>query len=261
MIRYRSIILLTLCLLLPGVTYVGCSRGVDFQTATSLVKAQEAFDRATTPEQFLKVAAMYRATRERGLVSGAALYNQGNALMKADQPGRAIAAYREASRYRPSDPYLKANLDYALGAAPSVASRPLIEHVFFWQNWMSYPAKFRLAGSAALATFLLAVVALFWHRRLFNRLAMVGVVLTLILSLSAGYDWYRFDCRQHGVIVAADVIARKGNAISYQPAFTDPLGEGAEFTLLDRRGDWLLVRLPGDRNREGWIEQKTATVY
>ena len=29
-------------------------------------------------------------------------YNQGNAWMRAKQPGRAIAAYRQAQRYRPA---------------------------------------------------------------------------------------------------------------------------------------------------------------
>ncbi len=262
MMRYRHAILIAICLGLGVLSYVGCTPGVDLQTATSLGKAQEAFDRAASPEEFLKVASMYQAARRRGIVSGAVLYNQGNALMKADQRGRAIAAYREATRYRPTDPNLKANLDYALGSgAEGSARRPLLGYVFFWQDWVGYPAKFFMAGGMAVITFLLGLVALFLHSRLFRHLAIAGVVVTLLLSISAGYDWYRFDYQKHGVVVQPEVIARKGNAESYQPAFTDPLVEGAEFTVVDRRGDWLLIRLPGDGNREGWIEQKTVVVY
>jgi len=260
--RFLPTILVVACLVLPLVGYVGCNRAADLRTATEMAKAQEAFDRATRPEDYLKVASMYAAARRQGVVSGAALYNEGNALMKAGQRGRAIAAYREATRYRPGDPYLKANLDYALGSGGDAAARrPLVGYVLFWQDWISYPAKFHLAGATALATFLLAVVALFWRRRWLQRLCIAGLVVTALLSFAAGYDWYRFDYQKHGVVVQSEVIARKGNAESYQPAFTDPLVEGTEFSVVDRRGNWLLIRLPGDGNREGWIEQNTAVVY
>ncbi|NLE40014.1 MAG: hypothetical protein GX621_18510 [Pirellulaceae bacterium] len=260
----KSPLLILLCvgLLAPAATYVGCVRGVDFQTAAELTKAQEAFDRADSPDEFLKVAAMYQAARDRGLVSGAVLYNQGNALMKAGQTGRAIAAYREATRYRPVDPYLKANLDYALGSrAEPAARRPMIEYLLFWQNWIGYPAKFRLAGAAVLATFLVASAGWFVWRRTLNRVALAGLAVSAVLSLSAAYDWHRFDYQQHGVVVANETIARLGYAQSYEPAFTEPLTEGTEFTVLDRRGDWVFVSLPGDANREGWIEAKTAVLY
>ena len=198
MIRYRHAILVAVPLALGVLSYVGCAPRVDLETATALGKAQEAFDQAGSPEEFLKVAAMYQAARARGVVSGAALYNQGNALMKANQRGRAIAAYREAARYRPTDPYLKANLDYALGAeADSTARRPLLGYIFFWQDWVGYRAKFFMAAAAAIVTFMLGLVALFLRSRLFRHLATAGVVVTLLLSFSAGYDWYRFDYLVH----------------------------------------------------------------
>jgi tetratricopeptide (TPR) repeat protein len=260
--RYLTPILLAACLALPVVGYVGCSRAVDLRAAAELDQAQKAFDRAARSEDFLKVASMYDALRDRGMVSGAALYNQGNALVRAGQRGRAIAAYREATRYRPRDPRLRDNLDFALGSRGDASvRRPLVGYVLFWQDWISYPAKFRMAGAAAVATFLLAVVGLFWQRRLFRRLAVAGVVVTTLLCFAAAYDWYRFDYQKHGVVVEPKVIARMGYAESYQPAFTDPLAEGTEFTLVDRRGDWLLIRLPGDGNPEGWIEKNAAVVY
>ncbi|MBN2216408.1 MAG: tetratricopeptide repeat protein [Pirellulales bacterium] len=255
-------ITVVVCLALPLVGYLGCSRSLDFQTAADMAKAQEAFDRATRPEDYLKVASIYAAARRRGVVSGAALYNEGNALMKAGQRGRAIAAYREATRYRPADPRLKANLDYALGPGGGAAvRRPLIGYVLFWQDWMSYPAKFHWAGATAMATFVLGLIALFWRRRWCRRLAVAGLAVTVLMGAAAGYDWHRFDYQKHGVIVVPEVVARKGNAESYQPKFTEPLVEGTEFTVVERRGDWLLVRLPGNGDRDAWIEKNTAVVY
>ena len=79
------------------------------------------------------------------------------------------------------------------------------------------------------------------------------------IAVSAGYDWYRFDGVRRGVVVRDEVVARKGNAQSYEPAFTEPLSRCTEFEVLDRRGDWVLIRLAGDQ--EGWIEDDSAVVY
>ena len=61
---------------------------------------------------------------DRGQISGAVLYNQGNAFMQAGQRGRAIAAYRQARRYLGPDLFLEANLAYALGNQPAVGVAP-----------------------------------------------------------------------------------------------------------------------------------------
>ena len=145
-------------------------------------------------------------------------------------------------------------------AADEIASgRPLVEHLLFWQNWMSYPAKFSLTAAVAGVTFLLGVAALFFARRALWRLAVAGLVVTALFAVSAGYDWYRFDGVRHGVVIRDEVVARKGNAQSYEPAFTEPLSEGTEFEVVDRRGDWMLIRLAG--SQEGWIEDDSVVVY
>ncbi len=254
----RCVILAAVVAGLPVVA--GCSRGVEFELARKFQEAQEAFDRASDPAGYLAVAAMYQEILDRGIVSGAVYYNQGNAFMQAGVKGRAIACYRRAQRYRPRDAHLQANLDYALaGDGTAARRRPLVEYLLFWQDWISYPAKFYLAAAAACLTFALGLAILIVRRRLLARLALGGVVVTLLLLLSALYDWYRFDHLVHGVVVQKEVVARKGNAASYEPAFTEPIAEGTEFRLAERRGQWLLIRLAGDQ--EGWIEQDAAVVY
>ena len=95
--------------------------------------------------------------------------------MRAGQRGRAIAAYRQARRYLGPDPFLEANLAYALGNQPPLRRRPLIEHVLFWQDWISYPAKFQLAACGVGTTLALALAALFVRRRLLERATMSGL--------------------------------------------------------------------------------------
>ncbi|MHC4401723.1 MAG: outer membrane protein assembly factor BamD [Planctomycetota bacterium] len=238
----------------------GCGSAVDLEVARLFQEAQAAFDEAQAPEDFLKAAGLYQSILDRGVVSGVVLYNQGNAYMQAGQRGRAVAAYRRAKRYRPTDPYLEANLSYALGAEnPTTRGRPVIEYLLFWQDWLSYPGKFRLTAAAAAVAFALAVAALFWQRRLFAPLAAGCAVLTLLLAASTGYDWYRYEAVARGVIVEHEVTARKGDAASYQAAFTEPLTEGTEFRLVERRDDWLLIRLAG--GEEGWVEEDAVVLY
>jgi len=242
------------------VAVVGCRQGVDLEVSQKFSAAQQAFNEAESPADFRGVAARYQEILDRGVISGAVLYNQGNAWMRADCPGRAIAAYRQARRYRPRDPYLEANLRYALATDRTAARRrPMIEYLLFWQNRLSYPAKFHLTAAAAFVAFVLGVIGLFVARRLLGRLAVAGVALTALLAFSAGYDWYRYDHIVHGVVVREEVTARKGDSADYEPAFTEPLGEGTEFRLLGRRNGWMLIRLA--EGQEGWIEDDAAVVY
>ena len=61
------------------------------------------------------------------------------------------------------------------------------------------------------------------------------------------------------MVVEKQAVVRKGYAESYEPALTAPLDEGAEFDLIERRSDWLLIRLAGQQ--EGWIPDSAAVVY
>jgi len=237
----------------------GCGSALDYDSARIFQDAEETFATAKSPEDFLKAAAMHQAILDRGYVSGAVLYNQGNAFMQAGQRGRAIAAYRQAERYLGRDPFLEANLGYALGNPSATSRRPLIEYLLFWQDWVSYPDKFFLAALGIAVTLVLAAAALFVKRRLLARLTLVGLAISLLLIFSAAYDWYRYKARLHGVIVQNQTVVRKGDAESYEPALTAPVDEGTEFVVVQRRNDWLLIRLPGDQ--EGWVPEKTVVTY
>ena len=248
-------LLLLLCLLLLS----GCGQPLDLDSARTFQDAEKVFSQAKSADEFLKAAAMDQEILDRGQLSGAVLYNQGNAFMQAHERGRAIAAYRQARRYLGPDPFLEANLTYALGNQPAVSRRPLVEHLLFWQDWISYPAKFQLAAAGIGLTFLLAVTMLLVRQPWLTRVTLVALLISLVLIFSAAYDWYRYQWKVRGVIVEKQAIVRKGNAESYEPALTAPLDEGAEFDLVERRTDWLLIRLAGEQ--EGWIPDRAAVIY
>lgn len=238
----------------------GCERRIDSEQARLFENAGKAFESAKTPDDFARAAAKYQELLDppNRFVSGEVYYNLGNAWMRAKKPGRAIAAYRQAERYMPRDPYLEANLREALRAEPD-AHRPIVETVVFWQNWLSYPEKFYLATAAIAAALLLAAAKLFVPSRLLKRTVWLLAACSLLAVFSAAYDVWRFDLVRHGATVEADVVARKGNAETYEPALTGNLPEGTEFRLLDRRANWLFIHLSG--GQEGWIAEKSAVVY
>ena len=222
--------------------------------------AQQAFDDAASPTDFLKAAALYQEILDAGVVSGAVLYNQGNAFMRGGHRGRAVACYLQAQRYRPRDPYVDANLRYALAESGlKTGSKPLVEHILFWLDWIGYQGKFELTTCTALITLMLAMTSLFWRQRIMKYLAAAALGLTLVVAVSAVYDWYRFRYVQHGVVIRAATVARKGNADGYEPAFTKPLTEATEFELIEQRDTWLHIRLSG--SQEGWIPRQSAVLF
>ncbi len=249
------------CTAIVLILAAGCGGGPDLETARKFQQAEQEFAEASKPEDFMRVAGLYQEILDRGFLSGGVLYNQGNAFMKAGQKGRGIAAYRQAKRYRPRDPFLEANLRNALSAQSlPEGDKALVDHVLFWQAWISYPEKFFLTTAAIGLTLVLGMLARLLHRRsLFNRLALAAVVLSLVFCFSTAVDWYRFDGTKHGVVVVDRSVARKGNSDTYEPAFTQPLSEGTEFIVVEQRGDWLLVRV--GQSAEGWIPESVAVVY
>jgi hypothetical protein len=182
-------------------------------------------------------------------------YNLGNAYFRAGEYGRAIAAYRKAKLYRPRDPYLEANLRQALAVAPGRLPEPPVpwwRHVLFWSGWLSFPEK----AYGAFAGFLLAALAactgviLRWPRAYWISGSLV--VIAAVLSLDAGLDHADVAWSRRGV-VTTETIARKGIGKDYEPAFDQPLKDGAEFTVLSENGEWILGHFEGIG--DGWLRR------
>jgi hypothetical protein len=247
-------------LVLLAATLISCGPVPEQDVSLSIQEARAAFHQAETPGDCLHVAALYEEVLAGGFINGAVLLSQGNAYMRGGRKGLAVASYRRAERYLARDPHLQNNLELALGGKAAPQKRTLLDHLFFWQNWLSSPEKYRAAAAAAGVTFLLALMGLFVRRsRIRRTLTAAAFFVSLLLCASAALDWYRFDVTRHGVVVAGEVEARKGDSDTFARAFSRKLEEGTEFTLLEERGDWILVRLVG--GPEGWIPKETSRIY
>lgn len=237
---------------------IGPAHAADLDLAAKLTKAQETFQQAKSPEDYLKAAAMFQEIRDAGVENGVLLYDQGNAYMRAGATGRAIACYRQAQIYRPRDPYLDANLRFALES--TTAAAPTQNPLYFWRSWLGYREIFVTMFIAGLTAFVLAMIPVVWPKVGFlRRAALVPVGVCLLFAVAGAIDWYHFDYLSQGVITAAEVTARKGNADTYAAAFTKPLPQGTEFTVVEERSGWLLVQLPD--GPQGWIPSRDAVTF
>jgi len=224
----------------------------------TFLRAAELFDKAKTPGDYREAAALWEALLADGYRNGAVYYNIGNACMRAGDYGRAIAAYRKAKLYRPRDPYLEANLNQALASAPGRlpdAPTPWWKHVMFWSGWLSFPEKFIAVVAVFGASFLLATAGLVWRTRKAYWFSGAVLIAALFLSVDAALAYYDVTESQRAVVVT-ETVARKGIGEKYEPAFDQPLKDGAEFTIVGRSGEWVLGHFEGIG--DGWLRRDSV---
>lgn len=219
-------------------------------------------DPAAARGLFQESVTAYRDAALAGATSGELSFNLGNALVQSGETGRAIAAYLDAQRLLPGDPRVEANLAHArslVAGAPPLPSPSSLDGVA--GLWNDLPASSRVtlavAGWIALWSLVAAGVATGWNARVPWRLtvAIAGTV-GVVAGATLGVDWMRWHLHPRGVLVANDVIARKGNGEGFAPAFTTPLPSGAEFTLVESRPGWYSIKV-GD-GQTGWIRSSDA---
>ena len=222
----------------------------------TFVRALEVFDAAKSPREYRESAALLESLLADGLRSGAVYYNLGNAYYRAGEYGRAIAAYRKARPYRPRDPYLEANLRQARSVAPGRLPQPPTpwwKHVFFWSDWLSFPEKAYGASAAVVVAAVVAGAAQFFRRGRAYGISAALLATGAVLALDAALAYSDVTATRHGVVIT-ETIARKGIGKDYEPAFDQPLKDGAEFTVLSENRDWIFGHFEGIG--DGWLRRE-----
>lgn len=225
----------------------------------AFVNALTLYESAKSPQQFRNAAAAFDALISPDYQNDALFYNIGNARVKAGDYGYAIIAYRKAKFFRPRDPWLEANLNQALSAAPGrvpAAPEPWWRSVFFWSGWLSYPDKFNLAlGVWGVSVALLSFAI--WLRK--SRLNWAGgsvVVLAIVFTLDAYVAHHDLNFSNRAVVIA-ETTALKSPGQNGDAAFDQPLKDGAEFTIIERRGESVFGHFHGIG--DAWLPAKNVT--
>jgi tetratricopeptide (TPR) repeat protein len=252
MMSGTGLVLMALSFVLPG----AASAAEPVGRERTFLRALEVFDAAKSPADYRASAALLESLCAGGFRSGAVYYNLGNAYYRAGEYGRAIAAYRKSRPYRPRDPYLEANLRQALSLAPGRLPEPPApwwRHVLFWSGWLSFPEKAYGAFAAIVLAALAACTALLLRRGSLYWLSAGLLVAGALLSLDTALAYADMAGARHGV-VTTETIARKGIGKDYEPAFDQPLKDGAEFTVLSENGDWIFAHFEGIG--DGWLRRE-----
>ncbi|GDY04758.1 hypothetical protein LBMAG50_08990 [Phycisphaerae bacterium] len=268
---------LILCAIATMSSRALCATDVQDTVATELQAAQTAYDQgvesartdsAAAQKYFAQAANGFDKVVKSGVTNGKLLYNLGNAQVQAKQIGSGIGSYLQAQRIMPGDSQLQSNLAHARTLVKDrfdSGGGILMEDVSDWWHLISFNSRLTLAGmfwiaAWSIAAFLLHQPTAARHetarvlvRRAAWGLAMCGVILgaTVVSDITAAQLW------PQGVTTSDGVMVRKGNGDGFDPQFAEPLSQGVEFRVLQRRPGWLLIRL-GD-GKTGWISATQAT--
>jgi tetratricopeptide (TPR) repeat protein len=230
-----------------------------------LAEAETAFRRAvdldrSDPEaarDYYRKAILHfeRITDEGGIRNGRLYYNIGNAYFRLEDVGRAILNYKRAALFMPADGNLEQNLEQARARRADQIEKKQREKVFKTLFFMHYdiPSRVRLTifNICFACIWLFAALMLVWRSGTIRLGLVISIVVSALFFSSLVAEGIQLSRRPEGVIVADEIIARKGDAETYQPSFIEPLHAGTEFSLLGRRADWWQIEL--DNGVRGWI--------
>jgi hypothetical protein len=223
--------------------------GVSLQTA----------DPVAAKESFRRSAERFQVLVDDGIENGRLLYDLGNANVQAGQIGEAIAAYRSASRYIPSDGRLHANLVHARSLVnnpiENKKTKSVLKRLAFWHDALPTSVRLGLGTMCWFAFWGLVSVRIFKGIPGFKTASCFLGFFSIVLSVSVALD-IADQHSQYGVIVRDEVIVRKGNGANYSPLFKEPLQGGIEFEIIEQRPDWLHILLPN--GSKGWVEENST---
>jgi tetratricopeptide (TPR) repeat protein len=196
---------------------------------------------------FSEAAAGFERVLTNGTPKFGALYNLGNARYRNGEPGRAIAAWRQAGRAEPLNAYVRHNLAFArrqLGTPEPPA----------WAGWIGRLSitgwGFAAAAAAWCWAALLAVCRTCPHlaHRLRGLLVASGILTVVLLAGYSAALALRAS-EMNAVVIARGAGARYGPVEESQ--FSHPLADGAEVRVEEEVRGWLRVVDPSGRT--GWL--------
>jgi len=267
MILFRYLLLTCLLMMFPAAAGAGDLTASEIHDLFSEAKSffhQAESAAAADPESAKGLYAQAAMRFERlvlagGIRNGKLYYNIGNAYFRKGDLGRAILNYRRAERFTPNDPNLKQNLEYArsrrVDRIDQTQKARIFQTLLFWHYDLSATTRSFLFA-AAFALFWTGAAIRRFYRKIPAGLLAGSAVVALLLFGSLVAEHFLQIRNPAGVILADDVTGRKGDGITYQPSFKEPLHAGIEFVLMENRGGWCRIRLSD--GRECWIPETAA---
>jgi tetratricopeptide (TPR) repeat protein len=239
---------MTLALFLPDTVFAD-----EWSEAQALfVQASSQIANNQTAQALYEQSALkFEASAKAGKHRAEAWLNSGNAWFEAGKIGRALAAYRHAQAYQPFNRQLRENIQAAQALRLNQPASAL-------QGIDIIPTAYFKAVLVSVNLFFWIALFLYirYRKRRWTILTIIATNLLLITALALILKIATNDTK--GVIVVDLIMGRKGPNYSYATAFQEPLHDGLEFTLIERRDRWLYIKI--SETQVCWIPQGQAVL-
>ncbi|HSH05683.1 MAG TPA: tetratricopeptide repeat protein [Anaerolineae bacterium] len=209
--------------------------------------------------RYAEAAQLYEQLVRAGFEEGALYYNLGNAYFQQGELGRAILNYKRAMLLTPRDRDVRANLALARGQRIDRYDEGEGTLLELWSGWTRRWMTVNEMAGLVLGLWCLVMVMVMVYGRLGTEargwgrwLLLVVVVVWLGGVMSLGNRVYLAEARPAGVVVTGEVAVLSGPGEQYGVAFE--LHSGAEVAVLEGRGSWVRLALPGDE-LQGWVPE------
>jgi len=203
-----------------------------------------------------------RIARDGAIENGKLYYNLGNIYFRLGDLGRSILNYRKAQKFIPHNVNLRQNLDYARSRClDKVEIKPqtkVLQTVFSWHYDLSLWSRAVFFVVVFNLTWIALGAQLFRKTTWLPRVALGCALLSLFLIGSLSVEAFLELRNRSGVILASEVIARKGDSVTFEPTFKEPLHPGTEFMLVEERAGWYHIELAD--GRRCWIPDSAAGI-
>ena len=228
-------------------------RAQDTEIDTRYQSANDKYD----ADDFKAAAVIYETLVKDQAFSSDLFFNLGNARYRLGDLGEAALNYHRALVFEPAMAEARQNLTVIEEQTGSLIIEN--ENLDAWIAKLP-PAVWTSAGSTFLWIAILALVtACCVHR---SRPWLPALIIIAVLSLGllasfryAGHVWEtRLSSRNYAVVTAGNVSARV-NAVP-DAAEVIALPPGSVVRILERRGPWRFVAIPG--NLRGWLHSDHA---
>lgn len=266
MIPRKSILLFYLCCIM-----ITASARADLpkeQKYSLFNQANQNFREANStgdPEQADKfyqqaILSFERIIDEGGIQNSKLYYNLANAYFLQGRLGKAILNYRRASKLG-NDNDIQKNLAFARSQRQDqVATRTqrrVLHTLFFWHYDFAQKTRFLLM-CIFFGIVCIAVTVVIWFQKSAPVTATVILcgLLTICLFGSLVVETGAEAKKAGGVITVDEVVAYQGDGRNYPPSFKEPLHEGTEFDMIEKRSGWFHIKLYD--GSEGWIPDDSA---
>jgi cytochrome c-type biogenesis protein CcmH/NrfG len=232
------------------------------QANASFERGARAKDPGTASESFREAIAGYERLTAAGVQNGKLYYNLANAYFRVGDVPHAILNYRLAESLLPRDEQIASNLAFArthvADRIETSESRRLLRQLLFAYYSLSVRERIQFAVASYVIAWLLLGLRIWLPRRWLTVTGLAALGVSLAVATSALVESRNDAQHPIGVLVAPDVVVRKGDGDTYEPQFNRTLGAGVEFRVRNNRDNWIEIEF--DDGKSGWIRAEQAAV-